>query len=252
MTGAVDHIAGHTFHGRKGAIENAFRYSIDYVLCDAETLPKTPGLFRRNRAGLTSLLDRDHGGAPHRGRGARWVRDVLAAQGIDGVQTIEILAQPRVLGFVFNPVSFWLCRDSAGALITVIAEVTNTYSDRHCYLCRNEDLRPIRAEDHLTSTKILHVSPFQPVEGSYTFRFDIREDRIGIWIDYSAGNGGLIATLTGRRKTLTNAGILRAMLRRPFGARRVQALIHWQAVKLWWKGAGFRPRPLPPKNEVSR
>lgn len=252
MTGAVEHIAGHTFHGRKGAVENAFRYSIDYVLCDAETPPDTPRLFGRNTGGVTSLLDRDHGGAPHHGSGATWVRDVLEAHGIDTVATIEILAQPRVLGFVFNPVSFWLCRDRAGALITVIAEVTNTYGDRHCYLCHHDDLRPITAEDHLTSTKILHVSPFQPVEGSYTFRFDIREDRIGIWIDYTAGNGGLIATLTGRRKPLTNTGILRAMLRRPFGARRVLALIHWQAVKLWWKGATFRARPLPPENEVSR
>lgn len=252
MRGSVDHIVGQTFHGRKGATRNAFRYAIDYVLCDAETAPETPGLFRRNGAGLTSLLDRDHGGAPHRGRGAEWVRDVLAAHRIGGVRTIEILAQPRVLGFVFNPVSFWLCRDDAGALITVIAEVTNTYGDRHCYLCRNEDLRPITAEDHLASTKILHVSPFQPVEGTYTFRFDIRADRIGIWIDYTAGNGGLIATLTGRRKPLTNAGILRAILRRPFGARRVLALIHWQAAKLWWKGATFRARPLPPEKEVSR
>ncbi|APE44785.1 cyclopropane-fatty-acyl-phospholipid synthase [Sulfitobacter alexandrii] len=252
MTGTVDHIAGHTFHGRKGEVDNAFRYSIDYVLCDAEEAPKTPLLFRRNRSGLTSLLDRDHGGAPHHGRGAAWVREVLAAHGIAGVATVELLAQPRVLGFVFNPVSFWLCRDGKGALTCVISEVTNTYGDRHCYLCHHDDLRPITAEDHLTATKIFHVSPFQPIEGSYTFRFDIRADRIGIWIDYTAGNGGLIATLTGKRKPLTNAGILRAMLRRPLGARRVLALIHWQAVKLWWKGAAFRARPLPPENEVSR
>ncbi|QFT58580.1 hypothetical protein FIU94_07030 [Sulfitobacter sp. THAF37] len=252
MTGMVEHIAGQTFHGRKGAVENAFRYSIDYVLCDAEAPPRTPLLFRRNRVGVTSLLDRDHGGAPHQGRGATWVREVLAAHGIAGIATIELLAQPRVLGFVFNPVSFWLCRDGKGALTCVIAEVTNTYGDRHCYLCHHDDLRPITAEDQLKATKVFHVSPFQPIEGSYTFRFDIKADRIGIWIDYSAGNGGLVATLTGKRKPLTNAGILRAMLRRPLGARRVLALIHWQAIKLWWKGATFRARPLPPEKEVSR
>ena len=248
----VDHIAGQTYHGRKGAVENGFRYGIDYVLLDAEADVATPALFGRNRGGVTSLHDKDHGGAPKVGRGAAWVREVLTAHGIDGIATVELLAQPRVLGHVFNPVSFWLCRDLDRALTVVIAEVTNTYGDRHSYLCHHDDLRPIGAEDRLDATKIFHVSPFQPIEGAYTFRFDISDDRIGIWIDYAQGNGGLIATLTGKRVPLTNAGILRAMLRRPFGARRVLALIHWQAVKLWWKGATFRARPVPPSEEISK
>jgi len=251
MTATIDHIAGHTFHGRKGAVENAFRYSIDYVICDAEAEIATPLLFARNKAGVTSLQDTDHGGAPKQGCGAAWVRDVLVAHQIGGIDKIELLAQPRVLGHVFNPVSFWLCRQG-GLLTAVIAEVSNTYGDRHCYLCHHDDLRPIAADDHLHATKIFHVSPFQPVEGSYTFRFDVRDDRVGIWIDYTAGNGGLIATLTGKRKPLTNVGILRALLRRPFGARRVLALIHWQALKLWWKGARFRTRPTPPDQEITR
>jgi DUF1365 family protein len=96
------------------------------------------------------------------------------------------------------------------------------------------------------------VSPFQPVEGGYTFRFDIRPDRIGIWIDYTQGEGGLYATLTGPRVALTNGGILRACLRRPLGSRRVLALIHWQALKLAIKGARYRARPAPPVDEVSR
>jgi DUF1365 family protein len=252
MLEQVDHIAGHTFHGRKGATQNAFRYSIDYVMCDAEAEVAAPRLFGRNRAGLTSLQDSDHGGEKGCGTGAKWVRQVLATHQIAGVAKIELLAQPRVLGHVFNPVSFWLCRDVEGALILVIAEVSNTFGDRHCYLCHHDDMRPIAADDHLTATKIFHVSPFQPVEGGYVFRFDIRPDRIGIWIDYTVGNGGLIATLTGKRATLTNASILRAMWRRPFGARRVLALIHWQALKLWWKGATFRSRPVPPEKEISR
>lgn len=248
----VDHIAGQTYHGRKGAVDNAFRYSIDYVLCDAEAVLKTPRLFGRNRRAVVSLHDSDHGGPPKEGRGAPWVRDVLAAHTVTGIARIELLAQPRVLGHVFNPVSFWLCRDKEGALICVIAEVSNTYGDRHCYLCAHDDHRPIGPQDRLHATKIFHVSPFQPVEGSYTFRFDITDDRVGIWIDYTAGNGGLIATLTGKRRPLSNFGLLRAMLRRPLGARRVLALIHWQAAKLWWKGAAFRNRPAPPSEEVTR
>lgn len=252
MTARVDHIAGQTYHGRKGSVENAFRYSIDYVLLDAEAAIDGPSLFKRNRRGFTGLNDRDHGGPPKIGRGARWVREVLAQHQIAGVAKIELLAQPRVLGHVFNPVSFWLCRRGDGALVTVIAEVSNTFGDRHSYLCCHPDLRPIDPGDTLTSQKVFHVSPFQPVEGGYKFRFDISEARIGIWIDYTSARGGLIATLTGRRKPLTNRAILGFALRRPFGARRVLALIHWQAVKLWIKGAGFRPRPTPPEKEVSR
>lgn len=248
----VDHIAGETFHGRKGGIANAFRYSIDYVLCDAEAALKTPWLFGRNRLGVASLLDRDHGGAPHAGRGAPWVRDVLVHHNIQGVTRIELLAQPRIFGHVFNPVSFWLCSNVKGGLITVIAEVTNTYGDRHCYLCAHADHSPIQPTDQITAEKIFHVSPFQSVEGAYTFCFDVTDEKIDITIDYTAGNGGLIATLSGPRATLTNFGILRSMLRRPFGSRRVLALIHWQAVKLWWKGARFRARPEPPQEEVTR
>ncbi|MBD3679496.1 MAG: DUF1365 domain-containing protein [Rhodobacteraceae bacterium] len=253
MTGRVDHIAGETFHGRRGGIQNAFRYGVDYVLLDAERPAKAPWLFSRNRGNLTSLHDRDHGGAPKEGRGAAWVRDILAEHGLHGLDEAKVmlLAQPRVLGHVFNPVSFWLVMQGDD-LRVVIAEVTNTFGDRHSYLCHHEDLRPIGRGDTLTARKIFHVSPFQPVEGGYEFRFDIRDDRIGIWIDYRSESGGLYATLTGHRAPLTNRGILAASLRRPLGSRRVLGLIHWQALKLWWKGAAYRVRPEPPAEHVSR
>lgn len=247
----VDHIAGHTWHGRKGSVKNAFRYSIDYVLMDAENPVAGPRLFSRNRGNLASLQDSDHGGPPRGGRGAAWAREVLERHQVRAEGRLELLAQPRLLGHVFNPVSFWLARDPAGALVAVIAEVSNTFGDRHSYLCAKRDGAPIEPGDILEAQKIFHVSPFQPVTGGYRFRFDISEDRVGIWIDYSHSGGGLVATLTGRRQALTNRGILGALLRRPFGSRRVLALIHWQAAKLWWKGARFRSRPEPPAHDVS-
>lgn len=248
----IEHIAGHTYHGRRGAVKNAFRYGIDYVLLDAEASLETPRLFARNAGAMMSLHDSDHGGAPKAGRGAAWVRDVLAQHGLAPPAQIMLLAQPRMLGHVFNPVSFWLCNDAAGQLRTVIAEVTNTFGDRHSYLCHHADGHEITKADTITAQKIFHVSPFQPVEGGYSFRFDIQPDKIGIWIDYSRGNGGLVATLTGPRKPLTSGGIIAAAWRRPLGSRRVLGLIHWQALKLWWKGADYRPRPTPPADEVSR
>ncbi|MBA4349979.1 MAG: DUF1365 domain-containing protein, partial [Rhodobacter sp.] len=134
----------------------------------------------------------------------------------------------------------------------VISEVSNTYGDRHSYLCHRDDLGPISKTDTITAKKIFHVSPFQPIEGGYAFRFDIRADRIGVWIDYSSKDGGLFTNLIGPRVPLTNWEILRAAIRRPFGSRRVLALIHWQALKLALKGVKFRTRPTPPPEEVTR
>ncbi len=206
MTG-VHHIAGQTYHGRRGATKNAFRYSVDYVLLDAEAQVNGPALFGRNAAGLMALWDRDHGGRPIMARAqpgcGMFCRARPAGAGDDRAIGAATASGPCV-----QPVSFWLCRDAEGALRIVIAEVTNTFGDRHSYLCHHDDLRPITRDGTMQAQKIMHVSPFQPVEGGYVFRFDITAQSIGIWIDYSRGNGGLIATLHGARRPLTSRGIL--------------------------------------------
>jgi DUF1365 family protein len=103
---------------------------------------------------------------------------------------------------------------------------------------------------------MMHVSPFQPLEGGYAFNYDITDEKISIRIDYTEAadpsGGGLIATLTGKRQPLTRRSMLRMLVRRPLGSRRVLTLVHWQAVKLWFKGAKFRSQPEPPETEISR
>ncbi|MEM7242839.1 MAG: DUF1365 domain-containing protein [Pseudomonadota bacterium] len=249
----LDHIHGHTYHGRKGAVKNAFRYGVDYVLTDFSK-DRGPSLFSRNRFNLAALFDRDHGGIRGNGIGVEWVRGVLRNHGFAHLLEgrIELLAQPRIWGHVFNPVSFWLIYDSDDALGLVIAEVNNTFGDRHSYLCFNDDKSPIDRDDVLEAEKIFHVSPFQDVAGHYKFRFHISDKSVEIWIDYLNGNKGLIATYVGDRQPLSNRSILVAAIKRPFGSIRVLALIHWQAIKLKIKGAVFRPRPLPPVEEISR
>ncbi len=250
----IDHIAGHTFHSRKGAVENAFRYSVDYILFNPESDPEAPALFSINGANVTNWRARDHGGEPGQGRGAVWLRERLEEMRVPQPARIMLLTQPRVLGYVFNPVSFWFCFDDTEQLYAVVAEVTNTHGTRHCYLCNKSDLSPIEPTDRLLADKLMHVSPFQKIEGTYTFRFDYRSDRVGVWIDYGRAHGGLIATLTGPRAPLSNRAILRALWRRPFGARRAVFLIHYQALKLWLKKARFSPfRTAPvPEHPVSR
>ena len=245
-----DHIAGHTSHARRGGIRNAFRYGVDYVLIDPLSEAR-PGLFSRNGFNLSSVNDHNHGGAPGAGRGLPWTQEVFAGAGLelDGLQ-ILLLTQPGFLWYTFNPVSFWLAMEG-DTLRAVIAEVSNTFGDRHSYLCHLDGFAPIAAGDEITASKIFHVSPFQQIAGDYRFHYDIRPDRIAIRIVLEHGAEGVIATLTGRRRQLSNGSILRAALRRPFGAFRTIALIHWQALKLKLKGAPYRSRPLPPKQEVS-
>ena len=251
MTALPQHVPGRTWHGRRAeGVANSFAYDVDYVLLDPDALPPPLRLFSRGRRTLAALRDRDHGGPPGGGRGAAWAREVLVEAGLEPAPTrLLLLAQPRILGQVFNPVSFWLAYDAADALRAVIAEVTNTYGDRHSYLCHADDFSPITPRTGMAARKVLHVSPFQPVAGDYAFRFDIRPETIDIRIHYASDAGRLVATLAGPRLPLTDRAVLGMGLR--LGGRRVLGLIHWQAFKLWWKGARFRGRPAPPAVETS-
>ncbi|PID37275.1 MAG: cyclopropane-fatty-acyl-phospholipid synthase [Rhodobacterales bacterium] len=246
-----EHIAGVTTHARRGAVQNAFRYGVDYVLIDPGATSPAPFLFSRNRFNLASVYDRDHGGPMKQGRGLVWLHEVLSANGLDPLGLrVELLTQPRFLGYSFNPVSFWLVWRGAH-LVAVVAEVSTPFGDRHSYLCHQPDFAPITAKTRIDRPKALHVSPFQEVAGRYHFTYDIRPERIAIRIDYRNGDKGLIATLSGPRAPLTNPGLLAALIRRPLGALRTIILIHWQALRLKLKGARYRRRPEPPENEVT-
>ncbi len=245
-----EHLAGYTTHARRGGIKNAFRYSVDYVLIDP-TSRVGPALFSRDRWNLASVRDRNHGGAPKAGRGLPWAQQIFENAGLPcaGLR-ILLLTQPGFLGYLFNPVSFWLAYED-DSLRAVIAEVSNTFGDRHSYLCANAEFAPISPASRLTAKKIFHVSPFQEVAGTYRFTFDIRKDRIAIRISHKNGSDGVIATLIGERAALSNRRLIAAALRRPTGALRTIILIYWQALRLKFKGARYRRRPHPPEQEVS-
>ncbi len=218
------------------------------VLIDPE-VAAGPLLFSRNRLNLTSVHDRDHGGPPGQGRGAAWARELLVARGLAAFD-LRLLTQARFLGYAFNPVSFWLAT-AEGGLRAVIAEVTNTFGERHSYVCHLEGFAPIGPQDVIFAHKIFHVSPFQDIAGGYHFQFKVTETQIVIRINHKNGGEGVNATLTGTLAPLSNAAILRAGLRRPFGPLRTMALIIWNAFLLRAKGAKYRDRPPAPDQEVS-
>jgi DUF1365 family protein len=247
----LEHIAGHTTHARRGAIKNVFRYGVDFILIDpSDEACATPMLFSRNRFNLAALYDRDHGGPLKNGTGLIWARAHFAEAGVIYTH-IELLTQPRFMGYGFNPVSFWFAWQGTN-LMGVIAEVSTPFADRHSYLCVNTDLRPIARTDQITTPKMLHVSPFQQVEGHYAFNFDITADKIAIRIFHGNGDQGVIATLYGPRAPMTNLSLIRAYIRRPFGALRTLVLIHWQALVLKAKGVAYHRRPSPPSQDLTK
>ena len=249
--GEVLHLPATVIHARRGPIRHEFRYVTDYLLLSPETA-KGPALFSRQRFNLLAVRDRDHGGARGAGSGAAWARAQLAGAGlaIGPDITLALLTQPRVLGHWFTPVSFWMAL-RGDDLLAVIAEVNNTFGQRHSYLCRHEDFAPIAPADTIRARKIFHVSPFQDVEGEYRFHFAAGPDRIAIRIAHVDGENGLDAAMTGPLVPLTNLGALVAGLRRPGGGLRVLALIHWHAARLALKGARYRRLPAPPEQEIS-
>jgi DUF1365 family protein len=138
-----------------------------------------------------------------------------------------------------------------GVPCAIVAEVNNTFGDRHCYFCAHPGFGPIQKSDTIVASKQMHVSPFQAVAGRYLFRFDINEKTIDIRILYENGAEGVYATLCGKRRTATDLSLARAAVRRPLGAVRVLALIHWQALILYLKRAPFMRKPPPPDVLIS-
>jgi DUF1365 family protein len=241
-------------HARLRPKRNAFTYRM-YYLCLPLTKLAQAGALRvlsLDRFNLFSLHARDHE-VPADGYEA-WIRGILAQWNIAGADgEIVLLTLPRVLGYVFNPVSFWFCLNQSGALVAVLSEVRNTFGERHCYLSFHDDGKPIHDDDWMTAKKVFHVSPFIPVEGEYAFRFIYHEAQIGVWINHHDNDGLLLTTsLVGTREELDDRTLLRCFFRYPLITLKVIGLIHYQALKLVRKGIVYRRKPAPPHTEVSR
>lgn len=250
--GEIFYMRARVGHARRGPIRHDFRHDADYLLLAPRAM-RVPGLLSRNRFNLFSWHDTDHGGPRGAGTGALWAGEKLAAAGLGPRSdlVLALLTQPRFLGHWFNPVSFWMAI-AGDELLAVIAEVNNTFGQRHSYLCAHPGFAPIAPGDTLTAAKVFHVSPFQDVAGHYRFGFALDGERVAIRILQADGAEGLSAAMAGPLVPLTNRGILGAALRRPGGSLRVVALIYWNALRLKLKGARYRPLPSPPQEEITR
>ena len=212
--------------------------------------------FSVNRFNLLSIHSKDYG-ARDGTSVEQWARTLLETNGLS-VADGEIVLQtfPRLLGYVFNPISIYYCHDKSGVMRAAICEVSNTFGERHNYLVAHENGEPILASDWLIARKVFHVSPFCEIRGYYRFRFEQDAGRAFAQIDHFDGNGDedklIVTTIHGTPQLLTSASAIATFLKFPLMTIGVVARIHWQAWKLWRKSVPFFAKPEPPSLQTTR
>ena len=223
---------------------------IDVDQVDREATPMG-WLFQVNKLGFLSFFTRDHG--PRDGSPLRpWLEAQLQKAGItEFVDQIQLVCFPRVLGYVFNPISVWFCRRSDGSLVAILYEVNNTFGEVRSYLFTDGFSSEAECVVHHSAAKQFHVSPFFGVEGAYDFRVRPPGDRYDIGITYRGQEGAsLFAAQTGRFAPLSRTNALKALLGYPLLTLGVVAAIHWEALRLFMRGARYHNRPNPPVAEI--
>ncbi len=242
---------GHVMHARLRPVINRFVYRVFWLRIRMDQPPAGNWLFGINVWRPLSINWRDYG----RRNGSdplQWVRETLASQGIDAGGAIWLQTFPRQWGYAFNPVSFWLCHDAAGALRAVLAEVNNTFGDWHTYVLTAPDGGSITAGTQPRCRKLMHVSPFNPMTGHYTFRLNEKNDQSRVAIDYDDGQGCLLKTaISGWQRPATTRTLLQAMVSHPLLTLGVIVRIHWQAWHLWRARLPFYRQPQKHQGGVS-
>jgi DUF1365 family protein len=241
---------GEVRHRRLRPAVNAFAYPTYFLLLPMRALREQPSAaLARNRFGLLSFHDRDHGDGGN--DALAWIDQLLQQQGVNDARgEVWLHTYPRVLGFAFKPVSFWYCHRVDGSLAAIVAEVNNTFGERHCYLLDDPGLA---WGQELRARKVFHVSPFCQVQGEYRFRFMRTDERTVARIDHHDESGPLLHTsVSGTLQLLTAASARAAFFGMPLMTLGVLARIHWQALRLWCKRVPFMRKPPAPDAFTSR
>ena len=234
-------------HRRLEPVPHAFRYPLFMVLLDIDRIDELMAVSRvtsRNRFNWATFDDRDHFGDPALTLRERVRRDA-DEHGIDVHDgPIFLLTHLRYLGYCFNPLSMFYCFDRDGRLHTVLAENNNTFGGRHNYWLRHDraDAPLFRAR----ASKALYVSPFMEGGLEYTFALSYPSDSLTVHMQaLQRGRSFFDATLSLERRPWHASGIRQALVRHPLMTVNVIAGIHWEALKLWWKGVPVVPRDRP-------
>ena len=227
-------------HRRARPFTYGLQHGVFYAALDLDELDmvdRSLRLFRRNGRGLVAFRDLDHLDPPAEDVRTAFLEHLRAAGEDPGGWRITLVANLRVAGYVFDPASFFLCRDTEGVLRVVVVEVHNTHGERHLYTLR---AGPERAGFVASMGKNFYVSPFLDIRGTYTVRVRDEASRLRITINHEQGDGLLLhASLDLARRPLTDRNVLWLLLRHPLVTHKTTLMIHWHAVRLWLRGARF-------------
>jgi DUF1365 family protein len=240
---------GDVMHARLKPLSHRFRYRVANLLIDLDDLPSAGRLcrlFSVGRFNLYGFREADHG--PRDGSSLRvWIDGLAAEAGLDRPARVLLLCYPRVLGFVFDPISVYFAYASSGDLSLLVYEVRNTFGEGHTYVVPVEPGDASPAGIRQSRAKVFFVSPFMPMDQRYHFRVLPPGDAVRIRILETDTDGPtLAATFAGERRPLTSAALARVFLGMPLHTAKVVLGIHWEALKLWLKGAPYHVRGTPP------
>lgn len=238
---------GTVVHKRLTPRHHAFAYRVFTLCLDVDEIDRIDQglrLFSRGKRNLVGVWDADLG-EPGPDSVSSKARRLLDRCGLGNFGTrIELVCYPRILGFVFNPLSVYFCRDGSGRLGAVIYEVSNTFGERKSYVI------PATGDGHAitqTCTKEMYVSPFTGATGSYGFHCIAPSDRVVIGVNFRASGHPVLKThFRGDRRPLTDRMIVRLMARYPLMTLKVFGAIHLEAARLWSKGVPLVTRHASP------
>ena len=248
---------GRVMHQRLKPARHRLQYRVFSLLVDIDALPALAQrlrLFSVNRFNLFSLHERDYGAGDVDGLRAHVERQ-LSVAGLAGGGAIRLLTMPRILGYAFNPLSVYYCERPEGGLQAILYEVNNTFGQRHSYLIPVADAQREAVHIEQQCAKRFHVSPFMDLDMRYAFRIEPpAADRPGLAVGITVADTVgpvLVARIDARRNPLTDGALMLAFVTHPLLTLKVVVAIHWEALRLWRKGAPFRRSPPPPAQPVT-
>ncbi|MEG9883126.1 MAG: DUF1365 family protein [Hyphomicrobiales bacterium] len=247
---------GAVTHRRLRPREHKLRYRVFSFLLELDEIDELHlrlKVFSRNRFNLFSFYDRDHADGKN-GSVARKIRTILRDHGLgDCSARIHILCYPRILGFVFNPLSVYFCHRANGDIGAILYEVSNTFAQRHSYLIAvNRDMIGDNGIIRQNCAKRFYVSPFIAMDVDYHFKIYPPDKRVMIGICETDRNGALLtAAFSGERTALSDRNLARLFALHPLMTVKVIAGIYWQAMRLWRKKIALHKRPPPPGRAVT-
>lgn len=247
---------GEVMHQRLKPFGHRFAYSVFSLLVDLDRLDEAgrmSAFLSVNKPNLVSFRDRDHGELP--GETARAYADrLLAEAGLERpAARVLLLCYPRILGYVFNPLSVYFAYDAGGKLVALIYGVRNTFGQRHSYVALVEPADRSEAGIRQTRRKLFHVSPFVGMDARYHFRILPPGRSVRVRIHETEGGEPLLAaTFAGTARPLDSSMLAGCLLQFPLLTWKIVAGIHWEALKLWLKGARFKSSPAAPRTASFR